>query len=146
MLKDGKTGCNIDHIIVGPRGIFVIETKNLQKLQSVYGDNWKGLMQSPSMQAKNNAKRVYYLLNSQIVLGRLLPLVHAIVALTNGKSKLEVKKYPEMCKIIEIKDKKDRSLYDFIMSHEEVLFSIEEIGKVIEVLKYEITSYACLSV
>ena len=60
MPRDGKAGGNIDHIIVGPRGVFVIETKNLQNPISVHGDNWKGLKQSPSMQAKNNARRVLF--------------------------------------------------------------------------------------
>jgi len=135
MLKDGKAGGNIDHIVVGPRGIFVIETKNFQGHQSVYGDSWKGLIQSPSVQAKNNAKRVYFLINSQNILGRPLPLVNAIVALPNGKSKLEIKKPPEMCEIIEIKDKEDRSLYNSIMSHEDIVFLPEEIWRIVEFLK-----------
>lgn len=135
MLKDGKAGGNIDHIIVGPRGIFVIETKNLQGNISVYGDSWKGLKQSPSMQAKNNAKRLYYHLNSKNVLGRPLPLVNAIVAMTNDKTKLEVKKHPEMCEIVIIKDKTDKSLYDYIMSYQEIVFSSEEIAMIVEFLK-----------
>jgi hypothetical protein len=135
MLRDGKTGGNIDHIILGPRGIFVMETKNFQGHQSVYGDSWKGLNQSPSMQAKNNAKRVYLLLNSQNILGRPFPLVHAIVALPNGKSKLEIKKPPEMCEIIEIKNKEDLSLYNYIMGHEDIVFSPEEIWRIVEFLK-----------
>jgi|WetSurMetagenome_2_1015567.scaffolds.fasta_scaffold261010_2 hypothetical protein len=135
MLKDGKAGGNIDHIIVGPRGIFVIETKNFSKSRSVYGDNWEGLKQSPSMQAKINAKRVYFLLNNKNILGRPFPLVHAIVALPNGKSKLEIKKFPEMCEIIEIKDGNDRSLYDYVMSYKEIIFSTEEIGRIVDSLK-----------
>jgi len=66
---------------------------------------------------------VYSLLNNQNILGRPFPLVHAIVALPNGKSKLEIKKPPEMCEIVEIKSKEDWSLYNYIMCHEEIVFS-----------------------
>jgi len=59
MLRDGKTRGNIDHIIVGPRGIFAIETKNFSEHQSVYLDNWTEQKQSPSIQAKNNARSLF---------------------------------------------------------------------------------------
>jgi len=55
--------------------------------------------------------------------------------LPNGKSKLEIKKPPEMCEIIEIKDKEDRSLYNSIMSHEDIVFLPEEIWRIVEFLK-----------
>jgi hypothetical protein len=135
MLRDGKSGGNIDHIIVGPRGIFAIETKNIQGIITIYEDNWKGQKNSPSSQAKNNARRVYRLLNNSRILDRQLPLVQAIVVLTNNKAEPKIEKTPEMCKIIQIKDQADSSLYDYIMSHEDVVLSTEEIGIIVEFLK-----------
>ena len=44
LLKDGECWGNIDHIIVGPRGIFGVETKNIQKDVIINGDDWKGLL------------------------------------------------------------------------------------------------------
>jgi len=53
---------NIDHIVVGPTGVFVIETKNYSGKYVCYGDRWffQGVRQkydvaSVSVQAKNNA-------------------------------------------------------------------------------------------
>ena len=117
MLRDGKSGGNIDHIVVGPRGIFVIETKNIQGNFMIYEDNWKGLKQSPSSQAKNNS-RLHNFLNYSRVLDRQLPYVHAIVVLTNNKAIPIIKKLPEMCEIIQIKNQEDSHLYDYIMHHE----------------------------
>jgi hypothetical protein len=135
MLRDGKSGGNIDHIIVGPRGIFVIETKNIQGNFIIYEDNWKGLKQSPSSQAKNNSRRLFNFLNSSRVLDRQIPYVHAIVVLTNNKAIPTIEKLPEICKIIQIKNPADSSLYDCIMSNEEIVFSTEEIGVIVEFLK-----------
>ena len=135
MLKDGKNSGNIDHIIVGPRGIFVIETKNIRGNFTINEDRWKGLKNSPSLQAKNNARRVYRLLNNSRILYRPLPIVQAIVVLSNSKTELKIEKPPEMCSIIQIKSQYDSSLYDYIMKHQEVVFSTEEIGAIVEFLK-----------
>ena len=61
---------NIDHIVLGPNGIFVIETKNYKGEISCYGDVWHGdydtesyPIKSVSKQAKRNAvtlKRFIY--------------------------------------------------------------------------------------
>ena len=135
MLKDGKRGGNVDHIIVGPRGIFAIETKNIEGTFTIYEDNWKGLKNSPSLQAKNNARRLYRLLANSRILDREFPLVQAIVVLSNSKAEPKIEKTPEMCKIIQIKNQADCSLYDYIMSHQDIVFSTEEIGIIVEFLK-----------
>jgi hypothetical protein len=57
MLKDGKRG-NIDHIIVGPTGVFAIETKNNKETVSFNGADWSGIRGNPSQQAKSHAVRI----------------------------------------------------------------------------------------
>src|SRR5207247_8670464 len=67
MLPGGKG--NIDHILVGPTGVFVFETKNYSGKYVCYGDRWffQGVRQkydvsSVSVQAKNNAHTLASLL------------------------------------------------------------------------------------
>ncbi len=51
----GRYG-NIDHVVLAPNGIFVIETKNHRGKITCYGDNWYGLKGgSPSKQVRGNA-------------------------------------------------------------------------------------------
>jgi hypothetical protein len=72
--------------------------------------------------------------NSRILDGQLPP-VQAIVVLSNSKAESKIEKTPEMCKIIQIKNQADGSLYDYIMSFQDVVFSTEEIGIIVEFLK-----------
>ena len=69
MLPGGKG--NIDHILVGPTGVFVFETKNYSGKYVCYGDRWffQGVRQkydipSVCLQAKNNATTVASLLHT----------------------------------------------------------------------------------
>jgi hypothetical protein len=135
LLKDGQRGGNIDHIIVGPRGIFAIETKNIQGAVSVNGDNWKGVRNSPSLQAKNHARRIYNILNNSNVLNRQIPYVNPIVVLSSKKTQFTKEREPNLCKIIQIKDQSDNSLYEYIMQHNEIVFSTEEIEVIVQFLK-----------
>lgn len=138
MLKDGKRLGNIDHIIVGPRGIFAIETKHIHGTVIVNGDVWKGVRGSPSIQAKNHARRIYILLNNENILNRQIPYVEAIVVLSSRKTQLTIEQNPERCKVIQIKDLTDNSLYEYIMQHEEIVFSTDEIEIIVQFLKDKI--------
>ena len=69
MLPGGRG--NIDHILVGPTGVFVFETKNYSGKYVCYGDRWffQGVRQkydvsSVSVQAKNNANTLAGLLHT----------------------------------------------------------------------------------
>ena len=135
ILKDGIHGGDIDHIIVGPRGIFAIETKHIHGDVTVKGDDWKGVRGSPSRQAKKHAGRIYTLLNNSNVLNGDIPLVEAIVVLSSKKTKLIITQNPDRCKIIQIKDLADNSLYEYIMQHTEIVYSTQEIEIVIQFLK-----------
>ena len=69
MLPGGRG--NIDHILIGPTGVFVFETKNYSGKYVCYGDRWffQGVRQkydvpSVSAQAKNNAHTLASLLHT----------------------------------------------------------------------------------
>jgi len=56
-------GGNIDHIVLGPNGVFVLETKNFTGRVRCEGDRWvdrrdRDIRRSPSLQVKRNAARV----------------------------------------------------------------------------------------
>jgi hypothetical protein len=57
-----RGGGDIDHVVLGPNGIFAIETKNWRGWISCSGDTWqrggKRIVGSPSEQAKKNAAKV----------------------------------------------------------------------------------------
>src|SRR6266581_5830303 len=62
---------NIDHVLVGPTGVFVFETKNYSGKYVCYGDRWffqgvreKYDVSSVSVQAKNNADTLASLLHT----------------------------------------------------------------------------------
>ena len=98
MLESMKGG-NIDHIVVGPTGIFVIETKNFRGKISYYGDNWEGVgRKSPSRQARINAMAVRKILtSSDQKIGSLW--VQGIVVLADPKAKVTARKPPEHVKV-----------------------------------------------
>ncbi len=69
MLPGGRG--NIDHILIGPTGVFVFETKNYSGKYVCYGDRWyfqgkreKYDVSSVSIQAKNNANTLAGLLHA----------------------------------------------------------------------------------
>jgi hypothetical protein len=69
MLPGGRG--NIDHILIGPTGVFVLETKNYSGKYVCYGDRWffqgvrrKYAVSSVSVQAKNNANTLASLIHA----------------------------------------------------------------------------------
>ena len=105
---------------------------------SVNGDDWKGVSNSPSLQAKNHARRIYSILNNSQILERQIPYVEAIVLLSSKKTQLTIEREPEHCKIIQIKGQAHNSLYEYIMQHNEILFSTQEIETIVQFLKDKI--------
>jgi len=80
MLPGGRG--NIDHILVGPTGVFVFETKNYSGKYVCYGDRWffQGVRQkydvsSVSVQAKNNANTVATMLHTSGFTVDVLPVI-----------------------------------------------------------------------
>lgn len=73
---------NIDHIVIGPTGIFVVETKNYSGKFVSYGDSWffQGYRRkypsfSVSVQAKNNATSLGNLLHNSGFTVRVSPII-----------------------------------------------------------------------
>ena len=81
---------NIDHIIVGPSGIFVVETKNYKGSMTIRGDKWYfgewKRVKSASYQAKRNERALETYLKSK---GRRIR-VRSIVVLTDPNIKLNL--------------------------------------------------------
>jgi len=86
---------NIDHVVIGPTGILVIETKNYEGEYIIKGNEWylkkgptlnpkkeKRITKKPGKQAKANALILRDFLSDNI---DMRPWVHAIVALTSQK-------------------------------------------------------------
>ena len=102
MLKSMAYG-NIDHIVVGPTGIFVIETKNSKGKISYYGDNWEGIgrRKPPSNQARINAMRIKKTLDSSKSLKSNAFYVQGVVVFANNKAELIEKKPLSMLRLKE---------------------------------------------
>jgi hypothetical protein len=98
-LKSMASG-NIDHIVVGPTGIFVIETKNYKGKISYYGDNWEGVgRRSPSRQARINAMRIKKILASSPSLESESFWIQGIVVLADYRAEITEKRPPEYVKV-----------------------------------------------
>jgi hypothetical protein len=104
MLKGMNFG-NIDHIVVGPTGIFAIETKNIKGKISYYGDSWEGVgNRSPSRQARINAMRIKRILASPVGSNSIPFWVQGIVVFANNKAELTKKKLPEYVEVTKINE------------------------------------------
>ena len=92
-LRDG--GGDIDHIVLGPNGVFVLETKNWSGGISCNGDEWKragkrNFSGSPSRQVKRNAAKIKQIIDSSPNLRPLGIWVEGIVVFTNNHATLHV--------------------------------------------------------
>ncbi|NMC67630.1 MAG: NERD domain-containing protein [Spirochaetales bacterium] len=82
---------NIDHLVIGPTGIFLIETKNYSGFFKIDGDNWsignsnRKLKKNPGTQVKLNALDLSKFLNKK--LGKKF-WVYGVVTLLNNNFKL----------------------------------------------------------
>ena len=73
---------NIDHVVLGPTGIFAIETKNQRGWIECNGDVWNGIVgKNPSMQARRNAVRISDVVSSW---------VQGVVVFTNRNVQLKI--------------------------------------------------------
>ncbi len=91
----GKGGGDIDHIVLGPNGVFVLETKNWSGTISCRGDEWerggkRNFSGSPSRQVKRNAAKIKQIIENNQNLRSLGIWVEGIVVLTNNRSTLHV--------------------------------------------------------
>jgi len=95
-LKIGKGG-DLDHIVIGPNGIFVIETKNWSGKITCQSDEWQRqdrhkFNNSPSRQVKNNTNKIRRLLEAQSSLRNHGVWIEGIVVFTNHNIELQLNK------------------------------------------------------
>jgi hypothetical protein len=88
-------GGDIDHIVLAPNGVFVLETKNWSGKISCNEDFWQRVgkrdMGSPSRQVKRNAAKVKRIIDLSPDLRSLDVYVEGIVVFTNKNATLEMK-------------------------------------------------------
>jgi hypothetical protein len=86
---------DIDHVVFGPNGIFVLETKNWNGNITCNGDLWQrtgkqNFKGSPSRQVKRNAYTIKHILDSSEILGTVVIYVEGIVVFTNRHATLHL--------------------------------------------------------
>ncbi len=88
-----ERGGDIDHIVLAPSGVFVLETKNWSGSISVNGDEWvragkRDSASNPSRQVKNNVTKIRHIIDAL----PNLPVVRVegIVVLTNRHAQVRV--------------------------------------------------------
>jgi len=92
-LRDG--GGDIDHIVLAPAGVFVLETKNWSGKITVTGDEWyragkKNATSNPSRQVKRNATRIKHIIDNSTKLRGFNVWVYGIVVLTNRYANVQL--------------------------------------------------------
>lgn len=92
-LRDG--GGDIDHVVLGPGGVFVLETKNWSGNVTCNGDEWqrpgkRSFKGSPSLQVKRNAAKIKHIIDASPSLNSLGVSVEGIVVFTNNHSALHL--------------------------------------------------------
>ncbi len=88
-------GGDIDHIVLGPNGVFVLETKNWSGEITCRGDEWQragrpNFKSSPSLQVKRNAYKIKQIIDSSPSLNLNGVWVEGIVVFTNSHSTLRL--------------------------------------------------------
>jgi len=110
---------NIDHILISPHGIFVIETKNWEGYVLCDGDEWKMHfegnfksidypLESLSIRVKGNAAKLSQLIKSKLYRDSMNVWVDGIIIFVNSNIKLSIKdsevsvvNVENMCKYIQ---------------------------------------------
>jgi len=88
-------GGDIDHVVLGPKGVFVLETKNWSGSISCNGDSWqrvgkRNFQGSPSQQVKRNVAKIKQIIDNSPNLRSLGIWVEGIVVFTNNHATLHV--------------------------------------------------------
>ena len=88
-------GGDIDHVVLGPGGVFVLETKNWSGNITCNGDEWQragkqNFKGSPSLQVKRNAAKIKHIIDSSPAFGSLGVWVEGIVVFTNNNASLRL--------------------------------------------------------
>ncbi len=86
---------DIDHVVLGPSGIFVLETKNWSGNITCNGDEWqragkRNFKGSPSRQVKRNTAKIKHVIDSSQAFRSLGTWVEGIVVFTNNRASLHL--------------------------------------------------------
>jgi hypothetical protein len=110
---DGDT--DINHVLLAPNGVFVLEPRNWSGKITCNGDKWKTPnnpdLESPSRQVRKNAEKIKHILDLPTQLRVLDVWVEGIVVFVNSHAELILKK-PNMPAV------KLAELPDFIVNYE----------------------------
>jgi hypothetical protein len=92
-LREG--GGDIDHVVLAPGGVFVLETKNWSGNITCNGDEWqrkgkRNFNSSPSRQVKRNTQRIKRIIDSSPSLRSLGVWVEGVVVLTNRHATVQL--------------------------------------------------------
>jgi hypothetical protein len=93
---------NIDHIVLGPTGIFVLETKNHSGKIACYEDSWTSIGQNPFAQARSNASIVYRVIKASGIFESKPPWIQAVAVFANKKVELDRRKAPSNVEVLKI--------------------------------------------
>ncbi len=128
---------NIDHIVLSPKGVFAIETKNHRGKITCYGDEWliryrgknRGSTErefnftlgSPSAQVRNNAFRIKTVIESLEPLRNKRIWVQGIVVFPNKDAELDKNELPSNVEVFYMNE-----LSNFLKNYQGKQFSVEE--------------------
>ena len=91
-LKGG--GGDVDHIVLGPSGVYVLETKNWSGKIVCNGDQWqrpgKKVKSSPSLQVKRNTQKVRRLIDTSPAFRGLRVCVEGLLIFTNTHTDISI--------------------------------------------------------
>ncbi len=92
-LRNG--GGDIDHVVLGPNGIFVLETKNWSGDVTCQGDEWqrggkRNFKGSPSLQVKRNVTKIKRIIDSSPSLRSFGIWVEGVLVFTNNHTVLHL--------------------------------------------------------
>jgi hypothetical protein len=88
-------GGDVDHVVLGPGGIYVLETKNWSGNVTCNGDEWRragkrNFKTSPSLQVKRNAAKIRRIIDSSASLKPFEIKVEGVVVFTNNHATLHL--------------------------------------------------------
>jgi hypothetical protein len=88
-------GGDIDHVVLAPAGVFVLETKNWSGNINVNGDEWhrdrnRAAGSSPSNQVKRNTQKIRNILDHSPNLSNLSVYVEGIVVIASKNAQLHL--------------------------------------------------------
>ena len=87
-------GGDIDHIVLGPTGVYVLETKNWSGKIICNGDQWqrpgKKVKGNPSLQTKSNTQEIKKIVESSQISRRPDIWIEGLIVFTNARADLHV--------------------------------------------------------